>query len=145
MKMLSDFDLETLVDFTVMIYSRQEIHEKIQKEQRSCPCLYDTRHSDRFRDDGSVAWQAFLFHRDLREGCGRFGGDARGERACGMVQFWDEDWMLHPASERFWPDLWRRAEKQCSSLDTAGWRHAPCAPKGQGQERKRAKHTWRQR
>jgi hypothetical protein len=142
-KMLCDFDLETLVDFTVRIYSREEMHEKLQKEERECPCHWDRRHCDKFSDDSSVEWQAFLFHRDIREGQGRFGVYARGERACGMVQFWDSDWMLHPASEHFWSYLFRRAEKQCGSI--SNWKSsAPSVPKA-GQERKRAKHTWKQR
>jgi len=135
--MLYEFDLESLVDFTAKVYTRQEIHHKIQKEQRSCFCFDDARHRKRFGDDTAVTWQAFLFYRDIREGRGLLGVYARGERDCGMVQFWDEDWMLHPASDNFWSYLFRRAEKQCGSL--SDWKNYPLSPKKTEQER--IKHT----
>jgi len=147
-KMLCDFDLESLVDLTVRVYSWQEMHA-ILATQRMCACHYDRRYSDRFSDDAAVTWQAFIFHRDIREGLGRFGVYARGERPCGMVQFWPDDWVASPLSEHFWPYLFARAAKQCDSLSQAEWRlveqRMEQRNKKEGQERKRGKSTWRQR
>ncbi len=143
--MLDDFDMGSLIDHTVRLYSHDEMIAIVNKEERACFCFDDARHCARFADDPVVEWQAFVFLRDVRWGLGRFGVKARASRACGMVQFWGSDFITHPDSENFWPYLWRRAEKQCGSLDQSAWRMAPLKLKGEGQERKRHKHTWRQR
>ena len=114
-----------------------EMHAKIQKEQRDCFCYTDDAHCSLFEKDGAVAWEVFFYRLPGPEK--RVGLYVRGERPCGMVQFWDETWVLDPVSEGFWPYLYRRAEKQCGSLD----RYRPLVT--EVREKKATKQKERQR
>jgi len=148
MNLISPAELQALVTQGVYLHTHQEMLDKIQREERECFCFRDQRYCEKFSDDPSVSWEAFLFRRHVRDGLGHFGVYVRAERACGMVQFWGEDWIPSPQSGRFWPYLFRRAEKQCASLWWApGSEHAQQFEKieKQQKDRQRGSSSWRRR
>ena len=50
-KMISAADIAAIVTHATTVYTSQEIHEKIQKEERECACRRSRWHRDRYQHD----------------------------------------------------------------------------------------------
>ena len=95
------------------IYTEEEVYLRREKEGRWCWCNDDWRYRERFSGDGAVAWEALVYARK-RFG---YGVCVRAERACGLVIFYDTDWIVDQHDpDLFWGNLYRRVEKACPSL-----------------------------
>jgi hypothetical protein len=130
-KMISAADIAAIVTHATTVYTSQEIHEKIQKEERECACRRSRWHRDRYQHDGEVSWEAFLYRREMTGVFGPYGLYVRAERACGMVLYWGETWIPSPFSDKFWSTLYARVEDQCDSIRFAPDASAPSSPEAE--------------